>query len=109
MKNINPTNTQAWKALEAHQSQLANTTIADLFKQEQNRFNDYSLTFENQILVDFQKIKLIKKTFKLLHQLAKESALDEAINAMFTGEKINRTENRCITYRTVTVQIHLYM
>ena len=61
MKNINPTNTQAWKALEAHQSQLANTTIADLFKQEQNRFNDYSLNFENQILVDFSKIKLIKK------------------------------------------------
>jgi len=37
MKNINPTNTQAWKALEAHQSQLAHTTIADLFKQEENR------------------------------------------------------------------------
>ena len=55
MKNINPINTQAWKALEAHQSQLAHTTIADLFKQEQNRFNDYSLTFENQILVDFSK------------------------------------------------------
>ena len=33
MKNINPTNTQAWKALEVHQSQLAYTTIADLFKQ----------------------------------------------------------------------------
>ena len=32
MKNINPTNTQAWKALEAHQSQLAHTTIADLFR-----------------------------------------------------------------------------
>ena len=61
MKNINPTDTQAWKALEAHQSQLAHTTIADLFKQEENRFNDYSLTFENQILVDFQKIKLTKK------------------------------------------------
>lgn len=61
MKNINPTNTQAWKALEAHQSQLANTTIADLFKQEQNRFNYYSLNFENQILVDFSKIKLTKK------------------------------------------------
>ena len=61
MKNINPTNTQAWKALEAHQSQLAQTTIAELFKQEQNRFNDYSLSFENQILVDFSKIKLTKK------------------------------------------------
>ena len=98
MKNINPTNTQAWKALEAHQSQLAHTTIADLFKQEQDRFNDYSLTFENQILVDFSKNKINQETLKLLHQLAKESALDEAINAMFTGEKINRTENRAVLH-----------
>ena len=98
MKNINPTNTQAWKALETHQSQLANTTIADLFKQEQNRFNDYSLTFENQILVDFSKNKINQETLKLLRQLAKESALDEAVNAMFTGEKINRTENRAVLH-----------
>ena len=98
MKNINPTNTQAWKALKAHQSQLAHTTISDLFKQEQNRFNDYSLTFENQILVDFSKNKINQETLKLLHQLAKESALDEAINAMFTGEKINRTENRAVLH-----------
>ena len=98
MKNINPTDTQAWKALEAHQSQLAHTTIADLFKQEENRFNDYSLTFENQILVDFSKNKINQETLKLLHQLAKESALDEAINAMFTGEKINRTENRAVLH-----------
>lgn len=98
MKNINPINTQAWKALEAHQSQLAHTTIADLFKQEQNRFNDYSLTFENQILVDFSKNKINQETLKLLRQLAKESALDEAINAMFTGEKINRTENRAVLH-----------
>ena len=98
MKNINPINTQAWKALEAHQSQLAHTTIADLFKQEQNRFNDYSLTFENQILVDFSKNKINQETLKLLRQLAKESALDEAINAMFAGEKINRTENRAVLH-----------
>ena len=98
MKNINPTNTQAWKALEAHQSQLANTTITDLFKQEQDRFNDYSLTFENQILVDFSKNKINQETLKLLHQLAKESALDEAINAMFAGEKINHTENRAVLH-----------
>ena len=98
MKNINPTDTQAWKALEAHQSQLAHTTIADLFKQEENRFNDYSLTFENQILVDFSKNKINQETLKLLHQLAKESALEEAINAMFTGEKINRTENRAVLH-----------
>ena len=57
MKNINPINTQAWKALEAHQSQLAHTTIADLFKQEENRFNDYSLNFENRMIYKFIEIK----------------------------------------------------
>jgi len=88
MKNINPTNTQAWKALEAHQSQLAHTTIADLFKQEQNRFNDYSLSFENQILVDFSKNKINQETLKLLRQLAKESALDEAIKHSKEGMNI---------------------
>ena len=69
-----------------------------MFKQEQNRFNDYSLSFENQILVDFSKNKINQETLKLLRQLAKESALDEAINAMFTGEKINRTENRAVLH-----------
>ena len=69
-----------------------------MFKQEENRFNDYSLTFENQILVDFSKNKINQETLKLLRQLAKESALDEAINAMFAGEKINRTENRAVLH-----------
>ena len=98
------------KALEAHQSQLAHTTIADLFKQEENRFNDYSLTFENQILVDFSKNKINQETLKLLRQLAKESALDEAINAMFTGEKliVQKIELYYIPH-FVTVQIHLSM
>ena len=48
--------------------------------------------------MDFSKNKINQETLKLLHQLAKESALDEAINAMFTGEKINRTENRAVLH-----------
>ena len=48
--------------------------------------------------MDFSKIKLTKKPLNYFHQLAKESALDEAINAMFTGEKINRTENRAVLH-----------
>ena len=57
--------------------------------------------------MDFSKNKINQETLKLLHQLAKESALDEAINAMFTGEKINRTENRAVLDTAfVTVQIH---
>ena len=98
MKNINPTNTQAWKALEAHKAELSNTTIQDLFKQEKNRFDDYSLTFNNQILVDFSKNNINQTTLPLLRQLAQECSLDSAKEAMFTGEKINRTENRAVLH-----------
>ena len=98
MKNINPTNTQAWKALEAHKAELSNSTIQDLFKQEKNRFDDYSLTFNNQILVDFSKNNINQTTLSLLRQLAQECALDSAKEAMFTGDKINRTENRAVLH-----------
>lgn len=87
MKNINPTHTQAWKSLEAHKAELSNTTIQDLFKQEKNRFDDYSLTFNNQILVDFSKNNINQTTLSHLRQLAQECSLDSAKEAMFTGEK----------------------
>ena len=98
MKNINPTNTHAWKSLKAHKAELSNTTIQDLFKQEKNRFDDYSLTFNNQILVDFSKNNINQTTLSHLRQLAQECALDSAKEAMFTGEKINRTENRAVLH-----------
>ncbi|WP_044470974.1 glucose-6-phosphate isomerase [Mannheimia massilioguelmaensis] len=98
MQNINPTSTMAWKALEAHKAKLTNVTIQDLFNQQQDRFTDYSLTFNNEILVDYSKNKITKETLDLLHQLTKECGLNEAIEAMFSGEKINRTENRAVLH-----------
>ncbi len=98
MQNINPTSTQAWKALEAHKATLASTTIQDLFTKENNRFADYSLTFNNEILVDFSKNKITQETLALLRQLANECGLKSATEAMFSGEKINRTENRAVLH-----------
>ena len=98
MKNINPTHTHAWKSLEAHKAELSNITIQDLFKQEKNRFDDYSLTFNNQILVDFSKNNINQTTLSHLRQLAQECSLDSAKESMFTGEKINRTENRAVLH-----------
>ena len=98
MKNINPTTTQAWKALELHQTELASVTIQALFQQEKDRFKDYSLIFDDQILVDFSKNNINQMTLSLLRQLAQECALDEAKEAMFSGEKINRTENRAVLH-----------
>lgn len=98
MQNINPTKTAAWNALEKHKAELANVTIQDLFQRESNRFADYSLTFNNEILVDYSKNKITRETLKLLRQLAQECALDDAKEAMFSGQKINRTENRAVLH-----------
>ncbi|WP_386698556.1 glucose-6-phosphate isomerase [Lonepinella sp. MS14436] len=98
MKNINPTSTAAWKALEQHKATFAKTTIQQLFAQEPNRFADYSLTFNHEILVDYSKNNINQDTLKLLRQLAQECSLATAIEAMFTGEKINRTEDRAVLH-----------
>lgn len=98
MKNINPTTTSSWKALEQHKAAFAQTTIQQLFAQEKDRFTDYSLIFNNEILVDYSKNNINQETLNLLRQLAKECALPEAVEAMFTGEKINRTENRAVLH-----------
>lgn len=98
MKNINPTQTSAWKALEQHNQQQSAVTIQQLFAQEPARFQHYSLTFNNEILVDFSKNKVTQETLKLLRQLAQESELESAIEAMFTGEKINKTEDRAVLH-----------
>ncbi|QEH17976.1 glucose-6-phosphate isomerase [Histophilus somni] len=98
MQNINPTQTNAWKALEQHQKDLEQVTIQQLFEQEPTRFNDYSLKFAEQILVDYSKNNINQQTLSLLRQLAKECALNEATEAMFNGEKINRTENRAVLH-----------
>ncbi len=98
MQNINPTQTAAWQALEQHHQANSDRTIAELFAQQPDRFKDYSLTFDNQILVDFSKNNINQETLNLLRQLAKECAIDEAKQAMFNGEKINRTEHRAVLH-----------
>ena len=98
MQNINPTQTNAWKALTQHHAQRKNATIQELFAQEKDRFNKYSLTFNDEILVDFSKNNLTQETLGLLRQFSEECGLAQAKKAMFDGEKINRTENRAVLH-----------
>lgn len=98
MKNINPTKTNAWKALEQHHKAQSAVTIQQLFAQEKDRFADYSLSFNNELLVDFSKNNVTKETLGLLRQLANECALSDAVEAMFTGAKINKTEDRAVLH-----------
>lgn len=98
MKNINPTQTSAWQALTTYYQKQKSATIQQLFAQETDRFNYYSLQFNNELLVDFSKNAIDQQGLSLLRQLAEECAVPSAIEAMFTGEKINRTEDRAVLH-----------
>ncbi|WP_392566205.1 glucose-6-phosphate isomerase [Utexia brackfieldae] len=98
LKNVNPVQTHAWKALESHFEQIKDKTIESLFAQEPNRAEAFSLTFEDQIFVDYSKNRITAETLEKLQALAKESHLSDAIKAMFSGEKINRTEDRAVLH-----------
>jgi len=98
LKTINPTQTAAWKSLQSHFEQVKDTTIKSLFADDPKRAEKFSLTFEDQILLDYSKNRLTQQTLDTLQALAKECGLADAIKSMFHGEKINRTEDRAVLH-----------
>ncbi|KGT87604.1 glucose-6-phosphate isomerase [Erwinia typographi] len=98
MKNINPTQTAAWQALQQHFEEMKDVQIADLFAKDSNRFASFSATFDDLMLVDFSKNRITSETLAKLQDLAKETDLQSAIKSMFSGEKINRTEDRAVLH-----------
>lgn len=98
MENINPSLTAAWHELEQHYQSVKDIHLRDLFANDADRFANFSLTFHEQILVDFSKNRITENTLLKLLDLAKETKLSAAINSMFSGEKINRTEDRAVLH-----------
>ena len=92
-----PTTLSSWKNLQAHFNTIEHAQMRDLFKKDEKRFEKFSLEFNN-ILVDYSKNRITEETLSLLQSLAKERNLKEAIEAMFTGKKINNTENRAVLH-----------
>ena len=97
LKRINPTQTKAWQSLKTHFSVMHNVQMKDLFAQDANRFKTFSVEFDD-IFIDYSKNILTSETLNLLLQLAKEVDLEDAIKQMFSGEKINETENRSVLH-----------
>ena len=97
LPTLNPLETAAWQKLEMIFLTLQATQMRELFHEDPDRFQKFSLQFED-ILVDFSKNILNEETFKLLIQLAQEVELQNAVDAMFRGEKINQTENRSVLH-----------
>ncbi|PWK16907.1 glucose-6-phosphate isomerase [Arcicella aurantiaca] len=97
LKSIPFDQTHAFTLLTKHKAELAETSIKDLFKNDAERFNKFSINFED-ILVDYSKNLLTDKTKAALIALANECELDDAIERMFTGDTINKTENRSVLH-----------
>jgi glucose-6-phosphate isomerase len=95
--SINPTETLSWQKLTAHFLEMQATHLRELFAEDPQRFEKFHLLFED-ILVDFSKNIINQDTLKLLGELANECELQEAIDAMFRGERINQTENRSVLH-----------
>jgi len=97
LPKINPMNTQAWNRLEEYHFEFEGKHMKELFANDANRFQKYSLKFED-ILVDFSKNLVDDEVRDALIELASECGLQSAIESMFTGQKINVTENRSVLH-----------
>lgn len=97
LHNINPTTTPSWKKLKKHRKSLENIHMKNLFEQNQNRFEEFSIMFDD-MLIDYSKNIINEETMEILFKLAKECKLTDAIKSMFNGEKINVTENRAVMH-----------
>ncbi len=105
MNSINPTETSAWASLSEHFKDMEPLEIKSLFKNDDNRFQDFTLSLNN-IVVDFSKNKITDKTLNLLISLANECDLKEAIPAMFSGEVINHTEKRAVLHTALRNRVN---
>ena len=97
LPKINPTETAAWKSLIEHQVEMKKVQMKDMFKKNPKRFEQMSIKFED-ILFDYSKNIINEKTLEKLFELAEECKVRVAREAMFSGEKINQTENRAVMH-----------
>jgi len=98
LSKINPTTTQAWFLLQKHyEEEMNRCKMRKLFADDEERFQKFSIQF-GEILFDYSKNIINTKTLQLLLQLADDCKLQEAIHAMFSGIKINETEQRAVLH-----------
>lgn len=83
----------SWHALQQHQQQLANTSIPELFAQDKQRFEHFSLEACG-LLLDYSRNRITQETLELLLTLANECQLNNWIKRLYQGEAVNYTEHR---------------
>ena len=100
-----PIDLPAWKALDVHQKELTAVRMRDLFERDPQRFDKFSRRFD-ELLLDFSKNRVTEKTMGLLYDLARQANLPDWIEKMFTGERINSTEDRAVLHVALRNRSH---
>jgi glucose-6-phosphate isomerase len=91
----NPTLKKSWKALAAHAAAVK--PMRTLFAEDASRFEKFSIKIPG-LLFDYSKNRITEETLNLLTALARDCALEEWRDKMFSGEPINTTENRAVLH-----------
>ena len=97
------TATPEWAALERHYETLASVHLRELFDDDPDRAQTFTLEAEGLVL-DFSKHRVTTETVQLLVALAERAGLRERIDAMFAGEHINVTEDRAVLHVALRAQ-----
>jgi glucose-6-phosphate isomerase len=87
----------AWAALERHHAEIGDVHLRELFDRDEARGERFTAEGAG-LFLDFSKNRITDETLRLLVELARQSGLPERIEAMFTGERINVSENRSVLH-----------
>ena len=87
----------SWKALASHHRKIAKKHLRELFAEDPARGTRLTLEAAG-LYLDYSKNRVSDKTMKLLVALAQDCGLQEKIDAMFRGDRINTTENRAVLH-----------
>jgi len=105
LEKRNPLQTGAWKKLSAHYEYMKTLHMKDMFREDPERFSKFSLRFED-ILVDYSKNIINEETLLFLVELAREAGVKDAIERMFSGDRINETEHRAVLHVALRKRSH---
>lgn len=86
-----------WKKLLSHSKSMKKKHLRELFAEDPKRAKKFSLQV-GDLFLDYSKNRIVNRTMIYLRSLAESAGLESAIAAMFSGEKINRTENRAVLH-----------
>ncbi len=98
LPRVKPTETKSWLELKRLVGDRGRYDLRELFAVDDNRSKKLSLALNDGFEVDFSKNLIDGETLEILLKLAEETSLKEAIEQMFTGKKINETENRAVLH-----------